>query len=229
MKLKTPIAQHICQLSCRALLSLTVGFCASTFAQEAAKEGATVQSPRFKALSLEDLNVYQQPLGQQVMKVSSIGLGGPYNPLLRSPVMGQRMFDLLYYLRWNSSVPLRLNEFAILILGRQWRSQVEWFAHAPLAIKAGLSPEIVATLKTQKRPEKMAEDEAMVYDFVTELTQNKRVSDASFARARKIFSEQQLVDLTTITGTYVTVAMLLAMAEEGVPAGKEPPFKAGEP
>ncbi len=229
MKLNTPIGKPLCQLASLALLSLTLGFCASTFAQEAAKEGASLQSPRFKALSLEDLNIYQQPLGQQVMKVSSIGLGGPYNPLLRSPVMGQRMFDLLYYLRWNSSVPLRLNEFAILIIGRQWRSQVEWFAHAPLAIKAGLSPEIVATLKTQKRPEKMAEDEAMVYDFVTELTQNKRVSDASFARARKIFSEQQLVDLTTITGTYVTVAMLLAMAEEGVPAGKEPPFKAGEP
>jgi 4-carboxymuconolactone decarboxylase len=186
-------------------------------------------TPRFKPLSLEDLNVYQMPLGQQVMKVSSIGLGGPYNPLLRSPVMGQRMFDLLYYLRWNSSVPLRLNEFAILIVGRQWRSQVEWFAHAPLAIKAGLSPDIVATLKSQKRPEKMADDESLVYDFVTELTQSKRVSDATFARAKKILTEQQIVDLTTITGTYVTVAMLLSMAEEGVPAGKEPPFKVGEP
>ena len=72
--------------------------------------------------------------------------------MLRSPVLGQRTFDLLYYLRRNSSVPLRLNEFAILIIGRQWRSQVEWFAHAPLAIKAGLAPEIVADLKAQKRP-----------------------------------------------------------------------------
>jgi 4-carboxymuconolactone decarboxylase len=184
---------------------------------------------RFKQLSSEDLNVYQQPLGQQVMKVSSIGLGGPYNPLLRSPVMGQRMFDLLYYLRWNSSMPLRLNEFAILIIGRQWRSQVEWFAHAPLAIKAGLSPDVVAALKNNKRPDGMAEDEAMVYDFVTELTQNKSVSDQTFAKARRLFSEQQLVDLTTISGTYVTVAMLLAMADEGVPPGKEPPFKVGEP
>ena len=163
------------------------------------------------------------------MKVSSIGLGGPYNPLLRSPVMGQRMFDLLYYLRWNSSVPLRLNEFAILIIGRQWRSQVEWFAHAPLAIKAGLPAEVVADLKAQKRPANMKPDEALVYDFVTELTANHVVSDATFARARALLSEQQVVDLTTIAGTYVTVAMLLAMAEEGVPAGKEPPFKVGEP
>jgi len=70
------------------------------------------------------------------MKVSSVGLGGPYNPLLRSPVMGQRMFDLLAYLRWDTSVPLRLNEMAILIIGRQWRSQVEWYAHSAIALKA---------------------------------------------------------------------------------------------
>ena len=108
------------------------------------------KAPRFTPLTMDQLNVYQKPLGEQIMKVSSIGLGGPYSPLLRSPVLGQRMFDLLYYLRWNSSVPLRLNEFAILIIGRQWRSQVEWFAHAPLAIKAGLPAEIVAALKAQK-------------------------------------------------------------------------------
>jgi 4-carboxymuconolactone decarboxylase len=178
---------------------------------------------------MDQLNAYQKPLGEQVMKVSSVGLGGPYNPLLRSPIMGQRMFDLLYYLRWNSSVPLRLNEFAILIIGRQWRSQVEWFAHAPLAIKAGLAPEIVSDLKAQKRPSSMKPDEAVVYDFVTELTNNHQVFDATFARAKQLLGDQQIVDLTTVAGTYVTVAMLLAMAEEGVPAGKEPPFRPGEP
>ena len=184
---------------------------------------------RFPQVTMNQLHPFQKPLGEQIMKVSSIGLAGPYNPLLRSPVLGQRMFDLLYYLRWNSSVPLRLNEFAILIIGRQWRSQVEWFAHAPLAIKAGLSPEIVADLKAKKKPANMKPDEALVYDFVTELTTDHKVSDTTFARAKELLSEQQIVDLTTISGTYVTVAMLLAMAEEGVPTGKEQPFKPGEP
>jgi len=41
--------------------------------------------------------------------------------MIRSPVLGQRLFDLFYYLRWQTSVPTRLNEFAILIIGRQWR------------------------------------------------------------------------------------------------------------
>jgi len=190
---------------------------------------APPRAPRFPLLTYEQLNAYQRPLGEQVLKVSSVGLGGPYNPLLRSPVLGQRMFDLLYYLRWNSSVPLRLNEMAILITGRLWRSQVEWFAHAPLAIKAGLPPEVVADLKAQKRPANMQEDEALVYDFVTELSTKHQVSEDTFARAKHLFTEQQIVDLTTVTGTYVTLAMILAMAEESVPPGKELPFKPGEP
>ena len=73
---------------------------------------AMSKEPRFPELTMDQLTDQQKALGEQIMKVSSVGLGGPYNPLLRSPVMGQRMFDLLYYLRWNTSVPLRLNEMA---------------------------------------------------------------------------------------------------------------------
>jgi 4-carboxymuconolactone decarboxylase len=71
--------------------------------------------------------------------------------------------------------------------------------------------------------------EAAVYDFVTELTQTRAVSDATFARTRELLGEQQVVDLTAVAGTYVTLAMLLAMADQGVPPGEEPPFKPGEP
>jgi 4-carboxymuconolactone decarboxylase len=185
--------------------------------------------PRFPQLTMDQLDAVQKPLGEQIMKVSSTGIGGPYNPMLRSPVLGQRLFDLFHYLRWETSVPMRLNEFAILIIGRQWRSQVEWFAHVPIATKAGLSPAIIAELKANKRPSGMAEDEALVYDFVTELTTTHKVSDATYARAKTVFSDQQIVDLTAVAGNYVMVAMLLAMSEQSVPPDKEEPFKVGEP
>jgi 4-carboxymuconolactone decarboxylase len=191
-------------------------------------QAATSKEPRFPQLTMDQLSDAQKPLGEQVMKISSVGLGGPYNPIMRSPVLGQRLFDLFHYLRWETTVPTKLNEFAILIIGRQWRSQVEWFAHAPLAAKAGLSAEIIAELKTGKRPSGMAEDEAVVYDFVTELTTTQKVSDETYVRAKKIFNDQQIVDLTGVAGNYVMVAMMLAMAEETTPPGKEPPFKVGE-
>jgi 4-carboxymuconolactone decarboxylase len=186
------------------------------------------KAPRFPQLIFDQLSEAQKPLGDQVMKVSSVGIGGPYNLLLRSPVLGQRMFDLFDYLRWKTSVPTNLNEFAILIVARQWRSQMEWFAHAPIATKAGLSADIIAELKANKRPSKMTENEALVYDFVTELTTTHKVSDETFARAKKLFSDQQIIDLTAVAGNYVMVAMILAMAEQSVPPDKEEPFKPGE-
>jgi len=189
---------------------------------------ATGKEPRFPQLSMDQLSEAQKPLGEQIMKISSVGIGGPYNSWMRSPVLGQRLFDLFHYLRWETSVPTKLNEFAILIIGRQWRSQVEWFAHAPLAAKAGLSADIIAELKEGKRPSKMAEDEAAVYDFVNELTTTQKVSDETYARTKKVFNDQQIVDLTAVAGSYMTVAMMLAMSETTVPPGKEPPFKAGE-
>jgi 4-carboxymuconolactone decarboxylase len=210
------------------LSSLAIAAASGWFAATLFAPPATGKAPRFPQLTMDQLTAAQKPLGEQIMKVSSVGLGGPYNPMIRSPVLGQRLYDLFYYLRWQTSVPTRLNEFAILIIGRQWRSQVEWFAHAPLAAKAGLSANVIAELKEGKRPTGLAEDEAVVYDFVTELATIKKVSDETYARAKQIFNDQQIVDLTAVAGNYVMVAMMLAMAEETVPPGKEEPFKAGE-
>src|ERR1700723_3638383 len=209
--------------------SLTVAAAGGWLAATMFAQPATGKQPRFPQLTMDALNDAQKPLGEQVMKISSVGLGGPYNPLMRSPVLGQRLFDLFHYLRWETSVPTRLNEFAILIIGRQWRSQVEWYAHAPLAIKAGLAPGIVAELKANKRPANMPPEEAAVYDFVTELTTKHAVSDETFTRAKELLGEQQVVDLTAVAGTYIAVAMQLAMAEQSVPPGKEEPFRPGEP
>jgi 4-carboxymuconolactone decarboxylase len=75
----------------------------------------------------------------------------------------------------------------------------------------------------------MSAEETVVYDFVTELTTKQAVSDETFASAKRLLGEQQIVDLTAVAGTYVSVAMMLAMAEESVPPGKESPFKIGEP
>lgn len=187
------------------------------------------KEPRFPQLTLEQLDDQQRPLGEKILKISSVGLAGPYNPMLRSPVMAQRMYDLLDYLRWHTSVPTKLNEFAILIQARLWRSQVEWFAHYPLALKAGLSEKVAADLKANRRPTTMEPDEAIVYDFCMELSQKHEVSDDTFDRAKKLLGEQGVVDLVAVSGTYVAIAMILSAAQEGVPPGKEAPFKPSEP
>ncbi len=190
-----------------------------------------MQDKRFKQLTVEELTPQQHQVADEVLKVSSLGLQGPYNVMLRSPVMAQRMVALLDYLRFNTSVPRRLNEFAILIQARLWTSQVEWKAHYPLAIKAGLSEAVADELKAGRRPTGLQPDEAAVYDLCTELSTTHAVSDATFAKAKQFLSDQQIVDLVTISGTYVTVAMMLATGTEGAPDGSTPlpELKAGSP
>jgi 4-carboxymuconolactone decarboxylase len=179
---------------------------------------------RFPQLQVEQLNEQQKPFADEILKVSSIGISGPYNMMLRSPQMGQRMFAMLDYLRFNTSVPRRLNEFAILIQARLWTSQVEWTAHYPLALKAGLSQAVADDLKVGKRPASMQPDEAAVYDLCMELAKDHVVSDATFKKVREVFSDQQIVDLITVSGIYDTLAMLSNTAEDATPGGKEPPL-----
>src|SRR5882672_2710087 len=183
------------------------------------------KEPRFPLLKMEQLNDQQRPFADEILKVSSIGISGPYNMMLRSPVMGQRMFAMLDYLRFNTSVPKRLNEFAILIQARLWTSQVEWTAHYPLALKAGLAESVANDLKVGKRPASMQPDEAAVYDLCMDLATNHLVSDASFKKAREVFSGQQIVDLIAVSGTYITLAMLSNTAEDPTPGGKTPPLQ----
>ena len=106
---------------------------------------------------------------------------GPFTALLRSPevmLCAKAMGD---HFRFHNALPLNLSEFVILITARQWTQQFEWTYHRPLAIKAGLKPEVVQALSEGMRPEGMSSDEALVYDFCMELNRNHSISDATYA------------------------------------------------
>ncbi len=182
------------------------------------------KEPRFPQVRLEGLADAQRRVAEEILEVSSGGLGGPYNMLLRSPDMTDRVLKLADYLRFKTSVPRRLNELAILIQARLWTAQYEWWAHYPLALEAGLSEAVAADLKEGRRPAAMREDEAAVYDFSVELCRSRTVSDATFARAKKLLGEQQVVDLVALTGFYAMVSMVLNVAEAPIPNDGAPPL-----
>jgi 4-carboxymuconolactone decarboxylase len=135
--------------------------------------------------------------------------------MLRAKAMGD-------YLRFKSALPPRLSEFAILITARHWTQQFEWGVHAPIAIKAGLHPEIVKAIAEGRRPTGMSEDEAIVYDFCTELHQNKSVSDVIYSKALAKFNEQGVIDLVGINGYYTFLSMVMNVARTPPPKGTEP-------
>ena len=53
------------------------------------------QSKRFPQLTLETVAPESVGLAKEILDISSIGLGGPYNVMLRSPVFADRIKRLL--------------------------------------------------------------------------------------------------------------------------------------
>ena len=184
---------------------------------------------RLSQISYADLPNAVKPLADDILKVSSAALGGPYNALLRSPEMARRCFDFLDYLRFRTSVNKRLNEFAILIQARISNAQYEWWAHEIIARKAGLSDAVMNDLRECKRPTTMQDDERLVYDYCIQLSLNHRVPDALWQEAVDKMGEQAVIDLTVLSGTYVMVSMLLNATQVGIPNGGDLPLEVLSP
>ena len=147
---------------------------------------------------------------------------GPFNVMLRSPGLMSPLQKVGEYLRFKCELDRRIAEMATLIAARQWTQNYEWSAHHPLALKAGLKAEVADAIGEGRRPRGMAEDEEITYDVLTELFQNKSVSDHTYDRAVAKFGERNVVDIVAIGGYYALLGMLMNVARTQLPEGKEP-------
>jgi 4-carboxymuconolactone decarboxylase len=167
----------------------------------------------------------QRTVADSIMSGPRKGMSGPFNAWLRSPELADRLQKVGEYVRFNTSLDKRLNEMAIIMTAQYWGSQYEWYAHAPLAIKAGLDPQIVAALGAGRKPEKMKDDEAIVWEFTTQLRRDHEVDDALYGKAVEKFGENGVMDLVAVNGYYDVVSMTLNVAHVAPPAGEALPFK----
>jgi 4-carboxymuconolactone decarboxylase len=182
------------------------------------------KEPRFPDLKREQMTDAQKRVYDSIAGGPRGGVRGPFGPLLRSPELTDRIQKLGEYLRYNTSLPTRLNEFAILINARFWESKYEYYAHRPFAIKGGLVESIADDLAQNKRPANMKPDEELVYDFCTILHQKHFVDDALFKRAVAALGEQGVIDLVAVSGYYTLVSMVLNVAEIPLPPGEKSPW-----
>lgn len=172
---------------------------------------------RFPELRPEQMTPAQKQVAEAIVSGPRGSIRGPFNAWLRSPELADRLQKVGEHIRYRSSLPPRLNEFAILITARHWNAKFEWYAHYPLALQGGLRPEVAADLAKGLKPRGMADDEAAIYDFCTELRRDRKVSDATYARVHKLFGDQGVIDLIGVNGYYDLVSMTLNVAEVATP------------
>lgn len=187
-----------------------------------ADDVSTGSGGRFPALQPEHMTPAQQRAADSIRSGPRGRLVGPFNAWLRSPELADRLQKVGEYIRFHSSLPPRLNELAILVTARSWGSQFEWWAHAQFALQAGLPAATVDAIAAGRDPENLAEDEAVIYAFCTELRRTRRVSDAVYRDMLQRFGEQGIVDCIAASGYYDLVSMTLNVAQIATPDGSEP-------
>jgi 4-carboxymuconolactone decarboxylase len=181
---------------------------------------------RLSELRLDQLTPEQQKMATMLTtppRNSQINTG-PFNAYARSPGLGILLLQVSDFVRFNSSLPPGLSEFAIMIAARQWSQLYEWRAHSALAIKGGLDRQILVDLGAGNRPQGMKDDETALYDFCSEMYRDKNVSDASFKAALAQFGERGIMDLVGIIGYYDLVSMALITQKATGKPGDEPPL-----
>ena len=152
-------------------------------------------------------------------------LAGPFLAWIASPELAQPAQRLGAFCRYRTGLPLRLSELAILVTAAQWRAQAEWQIHYPIAMEAGLPAHVAESLLEGRRPVFEDADEALIYDFATELYDAKRVSDTTFGKAVQRFGHETTVNLVGLLGYYALVAMTLNVFAMRVDGETPLPFK----
>jgi 4-carboxymuconolactone decarboxylase len=187
----------------------------------------SMQSPRLPELSEERFTPEQRALADSIKSGprGQFRLAGPFAIYLHSPAFGELAQKLGGHLRFKTSIPPRLSEFAILCTGAFWKAQYEWAAHAVLGEKAGVKPETIRALQAGRVPKSAPKDEMAIYAFVKELYGKRRVSTPTFNRVKKILGDAGTVELVGTLGYYALVSMLLNTFKAPLPEGVKPGFK----
>jgi 4-carboxymuconolactone decarboxylase len=168
----------------------------------------------------------QAALADKVLSGQRGSMQGPYNVLLHSPALGDLAQQFGAHTRFQSSLPLKLNEMAILLVARFWRCEFVWWIHRQIALDNGLSRALVDAILERRTPSDLPSDETVVFAFCNELIGKRRVSDATYKRLVEVFGENGAVDLMGTMSYYTLVSMALNVDEYPLPEGARVGFPA---
>ena len=223
------VVTWLCSLGCALLAPIEVDAQSAAATRSAAAQEETLDPKlignRFPPLQWSQMTEAQKTMIRHVLDGPRTAANGPFNVMLRAPVMGDLAQELGAQVRFNSNLPAPLREMAILMTARHWTAQYEWQAHKTAALSAGLNPAIVDAIAAGQRPIAMQANEAALHRFCSELLERKRVGDDTFAAAKAAFGEQGVAEIIFTLGYYSMVSMLLNVDEYPLPDGVQPEQK----
>lgn len=149
---------------------------------------------------------------------------GPFVPLLHAPKLAGKIQELGEAIRFGTSIPGNLLELAVIITARHHDCPNIWESHSRLAIKAGVSRDIIMAIAARQRPASMSADETLVHDHCSTLLAAHKLTDAMFDAAVARWGRAGVMELSGICGYYSMLATILNAAERPLVDPKSAPF-----
>ncbi len=173
----------------------------------------------------ETMNPAQRKVYDEVVSGPRGQWVGPLRAAIHNPTLAEAWQRFGAVLRFNTSLPARLTELAILVTARRWNSQVEWQIHAQAAARAGLRDSVIEDLRHGRAPALEQHDEIEVYEFARDLQMRGVVGEPAYAAVRARWGAIGVVELTALIGYYTMVSMTLNAHEIPAVEGLPIPFE----
>ncbi|ADJ48989.1 carboxymuconolactone decarboxylase [Amycolatopsis mediterranei S699] len=180
--------------------------------------------PRIPLFDPEVMTPEQERVYRQIVDGPRARLVGPLRASLHRPDLADRWQRFGEILRYDTSLPDRLNELAILVVARRWTAQLEWSIHVRAALDAGLAPDVVDALRDGVAPVFADQDAYDVYEFARTLQETGDVADEVYHRIWRRWGTVGIVELSSVVGYYTLVAMTLNVHRIPLPGGEAPPL-----
>ncbi|MBO1076851.1 carboxymuconolactone decarboxylase family protein [Roseomonas marmotae] len=179
--------------------------------------------PRIPLPAPADMSPEQKRVHDAVVAGPRGQVIGPLRAVIHSPDLAERWSRLGEFLRYGTCLPPRLNELAIIVTGRRWSSQVEWWVHARVAAEAGLPADVIEAIRTGEPPVFTDADDAAIYEYTRQMQLNGQVDEAAYHAVERRWGARGVVELTGVIGYYTMVSMTLNAHEIPLPDGVAPP------
>jgi 4-carboxymuconolactone decarboxylase len=145
---------------------------------------------------------------------------GPWNASLHHPAIGKASWELTKAVNALDMLPANVKEVAILVVGGFHGACYEIYAHALVAERLGMPHTRVRSLIANLKPDDLAADEAVAFDFAYTLCRGGLISDPTWRRAVEAFGGLGAAQLIYLVGVYAFVSATLNGFDVPAPANE---------
>jgi 4-carboxymuconolactone decarboxylase len=209
-----------------AALTLSVTVASSAAAQNAAPLPSDVNPDslaRLPFIQRKDAGEGAQRLFEIFVRNSNAPtdpLSGPLAFAAYNVPVANALLDLHDGAVGKGTLNPHVRELAILVACRETNYNLEWNGHVPAALKAGVDQKVIDAVRNNGAVAGLSDADAAVIRFGRELLRDRKMSSATFAKAKELFGANGAMDLVAVMSTYAVSGFYAIAVDEHAPPGK---------